>query len=67
MEKSEIDYGNYLFNFLRIKHIPYSVMAFLFVFLTFLLPKICIFEFVLNISWTNIFYLSNEYLIKYSC
>ncbi len=61
MEKTEeVDYSRFLFRFLINKKIPYWVMVIIFVSIIFLIPRIILMQFGVGISWTNIFYYSDD-------
>jgi len=59
------EYSNFLFKFLLNKKISYEVLVVIFICAIFLIPKILFFELGLGLSWTNIFFISNEFINQF--
>ncbi|MHA1265235.1 MAG: hypothetical protein ACTSRS_08395 [Candidatus Helarchaeota archaeon] len=60
--KKIINYDNFLLSLFTNRKIPYLIWIILLFLGLYVIPRILYFEFVLNISWTNFFYINYEYM-----
>ncbi|MHA1264537.1 MAG: hypothetical protein ACTSRS_04800 [Candidatus Helarchaeota archaeon] len=59
---AQINYQNFYFGILTNRKIPFSFMVVLFIVVVFIIPEIIFFEGIYRVSWTNLFWIEQNYI-----